>query len=193
MNSQNGNESRWRGLMTAAQSGDRAAYAALLSDLAPLLRNVFRRRYRFLGREDAEDIVQDVLLAVHSVRSTYDPARPFLPWLMAIAHNRAVDAIRRMSRRSARETAVPEYPETSDQAESNLPGEEYGDPEALRLAVAELPEGQRKAIEMLKFRELSLKEAAGESGMSVGALKVAVHRATRTLRVVLGKRDERAD
>jgi RNA polymerase sigma-70 factor (ECF subfamily) len=179
--------------MTAAQAGDRAAYAALLSDLAPLLRNVYRRRYRFLGREDAEDIVQDVLLAVHSVRATYDPARPFLPWLMAIAHNRAVDAIRRFSRRSAREVTVAEYPETLDAAEANLSGEGYGDPEVLRLAVAELPEGQRKAIEMLKFRELSLKEAANESGMSVGALKAAVHRATRTLRAVLGKRDERAD
>jgi RNA polymerase sigma-70 factor (ECF subfamily) len=178
---------RLQKLMAAAQSGGRKAYAELLGEVATLLRGWLRRRYGYLGRDDLEDILQEILLAIHSVRSTYDPGRPFLPWLMAIAHNRAVDAIRRLARRSVRETAVAEYPETSDEAEANLPGEEYGDPEALRLAVAELPEGQRKAIEMLKFREMSLKEAAGESGMSVGALKVAVHRATKTLRLRLAR------
>ncbi len=187
------NESRWRGLMVAAQAGDRAAYGTLLGEVAGLLRNVFRSRYRFLERQDIEDIVQEGLLAIHSVRATYDPARPFLPWVMAIAHNRSVDAIRRRVRRDGREIAVDEYPETSDASAANLPGEGYGDPEALRLAVSELPEGQRKAVEMLKFRELSLKEASAESGMSVAALKVAVHRATKTLRLVLGDRSDRGD
>lgn len=187
------NDGRWRGLMVAAQGGDRAAYATLLSEIAPLVRAAVRRRYPYVGREDAEDIVQDVLLAVHSVRHTYDPSRPFLPWLMAIAHNRAVDALRRTIRKSDREVAVAEYPETFDPAESNLSTEAYGDPEALRLAVAELPEGQRKAIEMLRFRELSLKEAAAESGMSAGALKVAVHRATRSLRLILTGRSGHGD
>lgn len=188
------NERRWHALMVAAQGGERAAYAALLGEIVPFLRAVLRRRYPYLTREDVEDAVQEVLVSIHSVRSTYDPVRPFLPWLMAIAHNRAVDAVRRTSRRSQRETAVAEYPETLDAAEANTSSEEaYGDPEALRQAVAGLPEGQRKAVEMLRFRELSLKEAAAESGMSVGALKVAVHRATRTLRVVLGRRDADAD
>jgi RNA polymerase sigma factor (sigma-70 family) len=187
------NDVRWRELMVASQGGDRTAYATLLTEVAPLVRAAVRRRYPYVGREDAEDIVQDILMAVHSVRQTYDPARPFLPWLMAIAHNRSVDALRRTIRKSGREVSVAEYPETSDPSETNLPGEGYGDPEALRVAVAELPEGQRKAIEMLKFRELSLKEASAESGMSVGALKVAVHRATRSLRLVLTGRSGRGD
>src|SRR5690606_15779023 len=131
-------DERWRELMVAAQGGDRAAYEALLSEVAPLIRAAVRRRYPYVGREDAEDMVQDVLLAVHSVRQTYDPGRPFLPWLMAIAHNRAVDALRRSIRKSGREVAVAEYPETFDPAESNLSTEAYGDPEALRQAVAEL-------------------------------------------------------
>lgn len=186
-------DERWCTLMVAAQGGDRTAYATLLTEIAPLVRAALRHRYPYLGREDAEDIVQDILLAVDSVRQTYDPERPFLPWLMAIAHNRAVDALRRSIRKSGREVAVAEYPETFDPAESNLSTEAYGDPEALRLAVAELPEGQRRAIEMLRFRELSLKEAAAESGMSVGALKVAVHRATRSLRLILSGRNGRED
>lgn len=180
--------------MVAAQAGDQAAYAALLAEIAPLVRNLLRGRHRYLGREDLEDVVQEVLLAVHQVRATYDAGRPFLPWLVAIANNRAIDAIRRLSRRAGREMAVAEYPETLASAETNPSDDPYGDPEALRLAVAELPEGQRKAIEMLRYREMSLKEAASATGMSVGALKVAVHRATRSLRAALGGgRESRGD
>jgi RNA polymerase sigma-70 factor (ECF subfamily) len=89
--------------------------------------------------------------------------------------------------------AVAEYPETFDPADTNPGDESYGDPEALRAAVAELPKGQRVAIEMLKFREMSLKEASGASGMSVAALKVAAHRATKALRVALTGRADRGD
>lgn len=179
--------------MAAAQTGDRAAYATLLSEIAPVLRKLLRARFRYLGREDLEDVVQEVLLAIHAVRATYDPARPFLPWLITIANNRAIDAIRRLSRRAAREESVAEYPETSGSSQANIPEEPFGDVEALRLAVAELPEGQRTAIEMV-LRGMSLKEASGASGMTVGALKVAVHRATRSLRVILvGKGGPRGD
>jgi len=175
-------------LMQAAQDGDRAAYAELLGALVPLLRRVLRRQRPYLSPDDVEDLVQDILLAVHGVRATYDAARPFLPWLMAIAHNRAVDAVRRYSRRSAKEVAVDEYPETFEVAESNHAEEAYGDPVALRRAIDGLPEGQRRAIELLKLREMSLKEASEASGMSICSLKVATHRATRSLRVALKAR-----
>jgi RNA polymerase sigma-70 factor (ECF subfamily) len=182
-----------RDLMVAAQAGDRVAYSTLLTQIAPILRRIIRRRFGFLSGEDVEDAVQEVLLSVHTARATYDGGRPFLPWLMALAHNRSVDAVRRIARRSGREIAVSEYPETFDAAESNPGDDTYGDPEALRAAVAELPKGQRVAIEMLKFREMSLKEAAGASGMSVAALKVAAHRATKALRAALTGRDDRGN
>lgn len=184
---------RLRHRMVAAQAGDRAAYSALLTEIAPIVRRIVRRRFGFLSSEDVEDAVQEVLLSVHTARATYDGGRPFMPWLMALAHNRAVDAVRRIARRSGREVAVAEYPETFDPAETNPKDESYGDPEALRAAVAELPKGQRVAVEMLKFREMSLKEAAGASGMSVAALKVAAHRATKALRVALTGRVDRGD
>ena len=57
-----------------------------------------------------------------------------------------------------------------------------GDPEALRRAVTLLPPRQREAIELVKLRELSLKEAADLSGMSTGALKLSVHRGIKSLR-----------
>jgi RNA polymerase sigma-70 factor (ECF subfamily) len=80
---------------------------------------------------------------------------------------------------------VDEYPETFEAAEANTVDETFGDPQALKAAVAKLPTKQRLAIEMLKLRELTLKEASAESGMSVASLKVSVHRATRALRVAL--------
>ncbi len=68
----------------------------------------------------------------------------------------------------------------------------YGDPDVLKEAIADLPAGQRRAIELLKLREMSLKEAAAASGTSVGALKVATHRAMDALRRKLKKEvDER--
>src|SRR5712671_2030059 len=85
-------------LMRDAQSGIAAAYLELLEDITPRLRRIIRRQRSFLGTEDIEDLVQDILLSVHSVRATFDPQRPFMPWLMAITRNRLVDGARRYSR-----------------------------------------------------------------------------------------------
>lgn len=174
-------------LMRAAQDGDSAAYLRLLKEITPLLRRAVRQRRKFLQSSDIEDLVQDILLSLHSVRATYDPARPFLPWLMTIANNRMADGSRRQMRRTANEVSVAEYPETFSDAPTNTNTMEtrFGDREALHKAIGRLPGGQRRAVEMLKLREMSLKEAASASGMSVAALKVAVHRGMNTLRKAL--------
>lgn len=181
---------RLSALMRQAQDGNSAAYASLLDEIAPLIRREVRRRRRMLSAADVEDQVQDILLSLHLVRATYDPARPFLPWLMAIAHNRIVDGIRRQIRRSAREVAVPELPETSGEDQTNRVAEGYGDREALRRAMKDLPRGQRLAIEMVKLKEMSLKEASASTGMSVAALKVAIHRGVGALRRALKAGEE---
>ena len=93
-------------LMKAAQAGDARAYARLLSDIAPRLRRVVRGQRRALKVEDVEDLVQDILLSLHAVRASYDPQRPFMPWLLAIARNRLADGSRRYARRAAHEVQV---------------------------------------------------------------------------------------
>lgn len=173
-------------LMRSAQDGDRSAYAALLSEVAPLLRQTVRRRFGFLQPQDVEDLVQDILLSLHAARSTYNPARPFLPWLMAIARNRMADGARRYARRAANEVVSDRPPETFPAEDTNMLLGRYGDAEALTQAMTDLPPGQRQAIELLKLRELSLKEASVVSGTSIGALKVAVHRGMAALRKALG-------
>lgn len=178
---------RFADLMRSVQGGDRSAYAQLLREVTPLLRNSIRRQCRYLQPQDIEDLVQDTLLSLHVVRATYDPWRPFLPWLSAIARNRIADGARRYARRVANEMAVEKLPETFSGHGTNMFEETYGDPEALLQAIRRLPRGQRSAIEMLKLRELSLKEAAEISGMSVSTLKVALHRAVKALRTTLRK------
>lgn len=177
----------WSRLMAAAQDGDAGAYRQLLRDIAPLLSRVAARRLYGAPAADIEDLVQDILLSVHAVRHTYDPARPFLPWLMAIQRHRLADWLRRRMRRSANEVAVASLEETFAHRAANRDGEEIFDRKELRTAVAKLPPGQRKAIELLKLQEMSLKEASHRTGMTETALKVATHRGIKALRTLLGK------
>jgi RNA polymerase sigma-70 factor (ECF subfamily) len=179
---------RFTALMRAVQAGDRNAYVELLREITPLIRRIVRRRRPFLAAEDTEDLVQDVLLSVHAVRATYDPKRPFMPWLMAITRNRLADTARRYARGQAHEVQVENLAVTFSDESAKFIKEAYGDPEALRLALESLPDGQRNAIELLKLREMSLKEAADASGTSVGALKIATHRAMNALRKKLMNR-----
>jgi RNA polymerase sigma factor (sigma-70 family) len=177
-----------RPLMVAAQRGDARAYVELLQEVTVRLRRVIRRQRRFLGVDEVEDLVQDVLLSVHTVRATFDPERPFMPWLLAITRNRLADGARRYARGAAHEIQVDDLDVTFALDAANPQDDEYGDPEALRRAVASLPRGQRDAIQMLKLDGMSLKEAAAARGTTVAALKVATHRAMKTLKERLTKR-----
>lgn len=175
----------WSICMALAQNGDRDAYRRLLDGIAPYLRALAARHHG--SHSDVEDTVQDILLTLHTVRHTYDPARPFGPWLVAIANRRIVDGLRRQGRFSAHETPLDPEHETLSASETNLQ-EEAADARMLRDAVERLPAGQRDAIRMLKLEELSLKEAAAVSRISVAALKVATHRALKNLRKLIEPR-----
>jgi RNA polymerase sigma factor (sigma-70 family) len=175
----------WSVLMARAQDGDRIAYRRLLEDITPYLRSLTARHHALSG--EAEDVVQDILLTLHAVRHTYDPGRPFGPWLLAIARRRIADRLRHHGRIEAAETALGPEHETIVAPGPNLYASLAGRRD-LRAAIGRLPPGQRQAIFLLKLRELSLKEAASASGMSVGALKVASHRALKALRAMLQDR-----
>lgn len=174
---------RWSALMASGQAGDRQAYDRLLREIAPYIRTVARYHHRAPDR--AEEVVQDVLLAVHRMRHTYDPARPFRPWLAAIARCRSIDALRRRCRDArfevAEAAAGPAYDNAADPATERFDAA-HETADQLGKAIALLPQGQREAIELLRLRELSLAEAAQLTGRSVAALKVNMHRALQSLR-----------
>jgi RNA polymerase sigma-70 factor (ECF subfamily) len=180
---------RWGGLMSQAQGGDAPSYRLLLIEVTPYLRALARRYHRDM--RDVEDSVQDVLLTLHSIRHTYDPARPFKPWLVAIARRRIADRLRAQWRTCARESQINEALYETFADERANPSEEPPDDRLLRSAIEQLPAAQRQAIRLLKMEEMSLQEAAQHSGQSVSSLKVATHRALKSLRRLLAaERDE---
>ncbi|NKE46493.1 sigma-70 family RNA polymerase sigma factor [Roseomonas frigidaquae] len=185
-------EQRWGGLLAAAQTGDARAYDTLLREVTPRLRQLARARIR--DAAEVEDAVQDALMTIHALRHTYDPMRPFGPWVTTIATRRAIDRLRRRGRGAGRESNLDDLPES---AASVAPvAEDRIVARNLRDAVAELPESQRTALRLAKLEDLSLAEASARSGLSVGALKVATHRAMRSLRRrfgVGGEGEDRAD
>lgn len=166
--------------MVRAQGGDMDAYQRLLLGITPYLRTIANRAHR--NASDVEDTVQDILLTLHEVRQTYDPSRPFKPWLAGIARHRVADRLRILGRAVAREVPLDAEHESlaaSDQSKHVLGSR------AVDAALRALPEGQRQAVMLLRLKERSLKEAAAESGMSIASLKVSVHRGLKMLRRLL--------
>jgi len=178
----NGCSPNWSQLMAQAQAGDRQAYTNLLVSITPYVRALARRA---LGNvADVDETVQDVLLTIHRIRHTYDPKQPFAPWLATIARRRVIDRVRVNATLAARDAALTDAT-LVDAATIDPTLDEPNSHDALFAAIGMLPDGQRLAVELLKIRELSLKEAAAKTGMTISALKVATHRAYKTLRRLL--------
>lgn len=179
-------EERWQQLMQAAQDGDQAAYATLLQSLLVPLRRIVQRRWR--DPNGVEDVVQEILLSIHSVRHTYDPSRPFGPWLMTIAQRRIMDTARKAYGRARHETTVDVMPETFPDDEAKSEQENSDDQAVIRHALGSLSPIQRQAVELTKLQGLSLEEASNVSGKTVASLKVSVHRALKEMRKALERR-----
>lgn len=174
-------------LMRAAQNGDSRAYHALLQEVADRMRRLVTARAPWLGQADIEDIVQDVLLSLHMARATWDPARPFMPWIAAIARNRLTDHARRYKRRQAFDQAAGDLAEVF----STTPGQSHAEGVvnliSVRRAMSDLSPGERRAFAMVRLHEMSLAEAAKKGQTTVGAIKVAVHRASRKLKQAINR------
>lgn len=169
--------------MRAAQAGDRTAYSRLLREVTPFVRALLRRHCS--QPQDLEEMVQETLLTLHRVRQTYDPNRPFSPWLGAIAARRGIDGLRRRSRVARHEVSAEiEGYETFSDPRANIDIEAAGAPAEVEALLRRLPPRQRQALEAVKLKEMSLAEAAAVSGQTVGALKVNTHRALKTLRAL---------
>jgi RNA polymerase sigma-70 factor (ECF subfamily) len=169
--------------MRAAQAGDRIAYAQLLREITPFVRAMLRRHCSH--PQDIEEMVQDTLLTLHRVRQTYDPSRPFSPWLGAIAARRGIDGLRRRSRVTRHEISVEmESIETFADPRANSDTEGVRAAGEIEELLRRLPPGQRAALEAMKLKEMTLAEASRASGQSVAALKVNTHRALKALRAL---------
>jgi len=182
-------DARRSALMAAAQTGDRVAYETLLRDCVSFIVSVARRQGVPSDRTD--DVVQEVLLTVHRARATYDPRRSFNAWLGVIVERRAVDMLRQIHRRGAREVHSPlAYESHADEAVDLSAGIEHKEKvNRIGAAIAELPRRQREAVHHLMLDEKSLADAAELTGRSKGSLKVNLHRALNALRLKMDRGD----
>lgn len=157
-------------LMAATQRGDKAAYRQLLGLCSILLRRFYLRR---LPESALDDLVQETLLSLHRKRDSWDPARPFLPWLAAIARYRWVDHLRRVY---ARPEAALEDAFGVESGEAAIIARFGCD-----TLLAKLPPAQAAAIRATRIEGLSIAEASVALGQSESLVKVNVHRGLKRL------------
>src|SRR5579864_1898045 len=162
-------------LMARYQAGDFAAARSLIERISPGLHRYFDAQS--LNRADADDLLQEAWLRIHRVRHTFQPGKPLLPWVYAIARRVRVDHYRRSVRTSAREQRWDELHESVAS-----PGVESQHPDQLQELLAPLSESQREVLEMMKVAGMSLEEVARATSCSVGSVKQKVHRAYEKLR-----------
>lgn len=168
-------ESELRAWMVAGLAGDATAYRRLLVALSRHLRAFYGRRLSQALQGDAEDLVQETLIAMHMRRGTYDPAQPLTAWVYAIARYKLIDYLRR---RKVRQTLPLE------DAGEILAGDESESAAAkhdIEKLLARLPAKSRAVLRAVKLDGLSVAETAAQTGMSESAVKVSVHRAMKNL------------
>lgn len=167
--------------MELALAGDQKAYAAVLHETARLLRPYLLKRMN--RPQDAEDLLQEILVSIHKARHTYDKSRPYLPWAMAIAKFRHTDYLRKHYAdrlRNAEElTGFEEY-DVTDVTNSGIAYE------SIKEEISLLPKKQAVILQMIHEEGYTAKEVAQRIGMKESAVKVAAHRAYKVLKKRLG-------
>jgi RNA polymerase sigma-70 factor (ECF subfamily) len=173
-------EAHLKALMLRGLDGDAAAWRSLLSEMGAHLRPFFRRRL-FNGGEDAEDLVQETLIAIHAKRATWDRGQPFTAWAFAIARHKLVDALRR------RGAGVPV---DLDDVADTLPAPQTDPGRAMDLARALATLG--RALDSF-MRELGIENRPSVDTIQTAMHKAGLERATTDLRATASLSGERYD
>lgn len=168
-------EPGWDELMRAANRGDSRAYAQVLAAISPVVRGIVRARGAALGAESCEDVVQEVLLTVHLKRHTWHEDAPLRPWLYAVTRHKVVDAFRARGQR----ITLP----VEDLAEV-LAAPEGADPfeaQDMERVIDRLEPRAAAIVRAIGIDGDSTAEIGVRLGMSEGAVRVALHRALKSV------------
>lgn len=167
----------WEAAMAASLAGDAAAYRRLLGEAGRWLRRYFARR---LSPELVDDAVQEALTALHLKRATFEPGRPFLPWLAAIARFKGVDCMRASGRHRGEEL---------DESVHGVASHESASLSGIVMAslFERLRRPQAEAIRLVKLQGFSVREAAAMTGQSEALVKVNIHRGLTALKAFFGE------
>lgn len=177
-------EPELRALMTRGLEGDAAAHRKLLEKLSGQLRAYFKGQLSRVGRGpvEAEDLVQEALIAIHTRRDTYDPSKPFTPWVYAISRYKFIDYLRR-TKASISDVPIEDAKELAAQDDRAQIDSSLD----LERLMEGLSPKMRQAIRCVKLEGLSISEAAERCGMSMSNVKVSVHRGLKALVLLISK------
>jgi RNA polymerase sigma-70 factor (ECF subfamily) len=177
-------ETELKELMLASLDGDGASHRALLERLSRRLRAYYKGKLAGIGRDatEAEDLVQEAVLAIHVKRHTYDPAQPLTPWVHAIARYKLIDFLRR-NRASFADVPIDEADEVMAH-DDNVSAESTYD---VRRLMERLPKKMQCSIEAVKLDGLSIAEAAERCGISEPGVKVNIHRGLKALAALIAQ------
>jgi RNA polymerase sigma-70 factor, ECF subfamily len=170
-------EHRLKSLFVQSLDGDQAAYREFLSGLSLLLRRYIRRQITRLNRSDGDvdDIVQEILIAIHNRRHTYDRVVPVTAWAHGIARYKLIDFLRSTERLN-HNLPLDEVAEIADDGGARI--QIVFD---VRKTVAALPDRLRTSITHTKLEGYSVAETAAKTGTTETAVKVNVHRGLKAL------------
>ena len=169
-------------LFGAALKGDDKAYGTFLREAAVVLRAFACRRAPAAPGFDPEDLVQEILMAVHAKRHTWREGEPVAPWLFAIARHKAIDAYRKHGRKL--EIHIDEFAEilASPVAETLPNGRDVA------RAVESLDGRQRAVVASISLDGLSIGETAERLRITEGAVRVAFHRGLAAISARVGSK-----
>ena len=162
-------------LLESANRGDKIAYSKFLNLLSPLLMRFISKKIN--AADEAEDVLQEILISIHKARHTYDGNRPLLPWVFAIAKFRLSDHLRKIYSQGIR-INIEDIPEIPDLDVTNS----LSFYESIRQEVQNLSGKQPKILELMHIDGCTAKEVGARLGMKESAVKVSAHRAYKTLR-----------
>lgn len=167
----------WSDFMRAAIGGDEVAYKHLLTDLSRALRATVRRGFSGISARpnEVEDVVQEVMLAIHLKRHTWDQSKPIGPWIMAIARNKMIDDLRRKGRRT--EVPIDGMLETLESGghEDAIHAYDVG------RVLTSLNGRNREIVQAITIDGHSALDVANKLGMTEVAVRVALHRSLKAL------------
>ncbi len=169
------NEEGLRRLMQMSQTGDKQAYAVLLEQCSAWLVRYYRQK---IAADAIDDLVQETLISLHRKRASYDSARPFLPWLAAIARYRWVDRLRQSYRQQAE--ALDQH-DASEESHEEVVGARISIDRLLGL----LPAPQSDVIRIVKIDGHSIADACQQTGQSEALVKVNIHRGLKKLAALI--------
>lgn len=172
-------ENKCQTWMAQAQQGDKTAYTKLLEQVELLATRYLATRLSV--KSDADDIVQEMLISVHKARASFEPTKPFFPWMYTIFKYRLQDYLRRHYRTREREAAEPDWPQEDENAPNPETDAEYKElSEALLTTLRPKP---RHIVELLYLEGHSAQEVSEKLEISVADVRTTAHRAMKQLKL----------